>query len=259
MQILDTPNYRIGFAGTYFTLWTVRTNTVWKTNPATGKHFAAGTQTAYTYHQNLSKDEAKAIAKAKAKGCTNLTPDENLRGKRGTFVKYDWNPPAPKPAGVFQFGKYSGATFAEVNDPDYVFWYHNSQIPADNKKAAREYLLENCDDYADYKGTIFHVEEIERIKQIDETRAKLLKDGFIEGVMERNITDFGFTFCGVEILVGLLPIKQMFYHDITYYLPIIDGKAKRVKGKKVRLTVSTEPNRYDPDGVDFVAEKLELV
>ena len=34
--------------------------------------------------------------------------------------------------------------------------------------------------------------------------------------------------------------KQMYYNGITYFLPIIDGKAKRFKGKMAKLFIGKQ-------------------
>lgn len=67
----------IGFAGTFYTLWDVKTERV---NIALGAWYDKVT---CTYYQNLSKNLDEAIAKA---GTDNV--DEGLRGKRKSFT-YD--------------------------------------------------------------------------------------------------------------------------------------------------------------------------
>lgn len=64
----------IGFAGTFYTLWDVKSERV---NVALGAWYDKVT---CTYYQNLSKNLEEAIAKA---GTDNV--DEGLRGKRRSF------------------------------------------------------------------------------------------------------------------------------------------------------------------------------
>ena len=66
----------IGFAGTFYTLWTVSSERV---DVALGAWY---NKTTYTYHRNLSKDKDEAIAKS---GTNKI--DETLRGKRKSFHK----------------------------------------------------------------------------------------------------------------------------------------------------------------------------
>lgn len=240
---------KIGFANKFFTLWSVRSETIYKTNPYDGNAYPAGTETRYTYLQNLSLDLAKAQAKAKAKGATDLTPDEELRGKSSSWVDYVPNPALEVPDHIFKVGKYRGEDIRENTDIDYLFWYAKNVISGEAVKR----LLSLSNDYKFFEGEIYPAETVKGIKRIRRARKKALKLGYVEGTMERNINDYGFELAGVEILVGLLPLKSFYYHDFRYYLPVIDGKAKRVKGKEVKVYVTPE------EGGDLRATKLELI
>jgi hypothetical protein len=80
-------NLKIGFAGTFYTLWSVSTSENYATDE-TGRPYLSGFTTLFSYHQNLSTDLAKAQSKARARGCRNLTPDPELYGRNTSWESY---------------------------------------------------------------------------------------------------------------------------------------------------------------------------
>jgi hypothetical protein len=80
----------IGFAGMYYTLWSVETEKVYI---SVGAWYY---KTAYTYYQNLSKDLDQAKEKAKNLGIKEFSIDENLRGKKKSFSYNSYTVIEPK-------------------------------------------------------------------------------------------------------------------------------------------------------------------
>lgn len=113
-------NKRIGFASEYYTLWSVSQETTFRT--VNNVHFASGTETTFTYHQNLSKDLEKAISKAKSMGVTILEVDEELRGKTRSFSSVK-NLDDVYSDTQFKFGKYEALQIADCEDVKYLIWY----------------------------------------------------------------------------------------------------------------------------------------
>ena len=174
---------RIGFANKYFTLWDVQSTENYSTDPR-GNHYLSSIMTRYTFYQNLSMDESKAIEKAKGFGCTDLVPDDELKGKRRSWdytkqIKYDYQD------FEFQFGRYDKQDIRECTDFDYLMWYYNSQSGFE-LQFVTDRIIELNPEYVMYDGrletkeTVTKIENRQSIK--DETVKKVIvfsRDGQI--------------------------------------------------------------------------------
>jgi hypothetical protein len=78
----------IGFANQFYTLWDVSTEDTYATSE-NGTHYVSGFKTNFTFYQNLSTDLDKAQDKASLKGCKNLNPDSELRGKSNSWFQFE--------------------------------------------------------------------------------------------------------------------------------------------------------------------------
>lgn len=113
----------IGFANKFYTLWDVSSENNYSTTP-NGQHYLSSVTTRYTYYQNLSMIEAQAIEKAKERGCKNLIPDEELRGRHSSWECIKRFKPTYE-AHQFTRGKYEGRSILECTDINYLKWYFN--------------------------------------------------------------------------------------------------------------------------------------
>lgn len=125
----------IGFANEYYTLWFVKSFSVWN-----GQCYTY--EIKYTYKQNLSKDLEEAQRKAVKFGVKDLEPDPALKGESGS-----WSTGKQKiyPAESFSFGKFQGQTIADKieTESDYVLWYFNEvyyQEDIYGKKTPKEWF-----------------------------------------------------------------------------------------------------------------------
>lgn len=109
----DTTSTKIiGFATEYFTLWNLVE--IKSYSEINGKHYHTSTNWNYTYVQNLSKDEAKAVNKVKARyNIEDPIIDESLRGVTSSFTKTQI---ASFPYTVFPFGKLQCQDIATSDD-----------------------------------------------------------------------------------------------------------------------------------------------
>ena len=110
---MTSNNLRIGFAGTFHTLWGVETETT-----------SLGTWTHFTYHKNLAIDYAKAAAKFFDAGGVDATINDELKGKSRsykTFVKVEYLDTQ------FNTGKYRGDIITECTDLNYLKWFLQSE------------------------------------------------------------------------------------------------------------------------------------
>jgi len=220
----------IGFANKFFTLWSIDTEPVYTTD-AYGKHWLTGYNTRYTYHKNISFD----LEKAKALYPT-LEVQEDLRGKTNSWTAENKEDLCPQ---IMKFGKYYGKDINELLEQDfqYLVWICENKGYSSNGK---------------YAKNLPKVQE--HFKAIEDASNKLINDrnnafeailnaGSFEFVAERNLKiNDGFAY--IYVNEGDLCITFKFeqgtfsynkYNGFTYGLPIVKGKAKRMKGKTVKF------------------------
>ena len=220
----------IGFSTKFYTLWEVNT-------------FAEGNNsyTRYSFVKNISFD--LEVAKAKyPEAIVNL----ELRGHR-SFVSYD---NTPVDDGCFRCGQYKGQKISECTDYSYMAWYFNNPSIMFERHEIEKVLVP-----LGYKAIYSIVDrmlspeeaerinnEYDRVISISEQIAEhgyydiesvgnLKDDGGDEGYLFRtNNTDIQVAYTG--------DVKEMYYSGYYYYLPIINGKSKKIKNKTIRVYVS---------------------
>ena len=139
---------KIGKASQYFTLWSIDNETRYTSR---GQAYEV---TNYSYMGRLSKDKQKAIKKAELRGCSDLVPDESLRGKSWTILQGYKSEREIIPEDCFQYGKYRKVNIKEFIQIDwmskiwnknqentdgqkYLRWYFQEQHPEDQKKLVK--------------------------------------------------------------------------------------------------------------------------
>jgi len=220
----------IGFANKFFTLWSIDTEPVYTTD-AYGKHWLTGYNTRYAYHKNISFD----LEKAKALYPT-LEVQEDLRGKTNSWTTESKEDLCPQ---IMKFGKYYGKDINELLEQDfqYLVWVCENKGYSSNGKYAKNLP-----------------KVLEHFKAIEDASNKLINDrnnafeailnaGSFEFVAERNLKiNDGFAY--IYVNEGDLCITFKFeqgtfsyneYNGFAYGLPIVKGKAKRMKGKTVKF------------------------
>lgn len=242
----------IGFANKYYTLWNVENEERFSTS-LNGQHYLSSIVTRRTYYKNLSMNRDEAILKAKNEnGATDIEVDPDLKGHTRSwattkYIDYEYE------AWQFRFGKYQYLDIRECKDDKYLHWYsYQVESPVAEKR-----LLELRDDLCRYKGQIREKTLVKTLKAYNRKLNKIISQGFIEGVMERNIdSDLDFMVDGLSVSCRDrgVPVKQFEYNGYEYYLPIIGGGARRVKGKVVRVDVkwNEDWNRLDASNFRLV-------
>ena len=218
----------IGFSNKYYTAWEIYSETE-TTN------YGKREITHYRYIKNLSFD----FDAAKSKWDGDFI--EGLRGKSHSFdtEKYICNPE------VFSFGKYYGTLISENKDYDYMHWYYN-QICEENPTKQLEiikgileplgYVFEKYQCYSPdaWKVIQNYRKEIEEAKQrilnkdidfIATSNLRIDVDDETKGYIEDN-----------HICYAFENVKELWYNGWNYGLPTINGKAKRIKNKKIIVT-----------------------
>lgn len=221
----------IGFANQYYTLWE------YSREVTTGRNGVRYIKEQYTYLKNISKDLNKVTTLY-----PNIQPDPDLKGHTKSWgrerVEY--------PDNVFRFGRYEGRRFDEVTDYSYMSWYFEQTC-----RSAQELLkpiLEgqgyhiyiNCLGSYDIMTPKEYQEKLEWERDRAEMRRAIMEAfeaGELVLFIDSNPNGDGEW---VEQRSGMTiqfdEVAERDYQGWTYYLPVLNGKAKRVKNKSIKIT-----------------------
>lgn len=244
---------KIGFANKYYTLWQLTERLV--DTPCGGSEIIKE----YTYVKNISMDED--TAKSKYPG---VEYDDDLKGKTGSFTIYVKPKKVEYEPNVYHFGKYKGKTFDEAGDVNYAIWfletcgYRHGEY--DRGLCLMEYLKKFGYVFekhiSEYDGGVFYrMQTPEEIKIIENAKNKHKEfvedtlsgkpisivptknlDGNGNYVVKHNLDEIP------DVVYHFDKTKEMFYNGYSYWLPVIDGKAKRFKGKNIVVNDYTVSN-----------------
>jgi hypothetical protein len=219
---------QIGFSTKYFTLWDVQNQTEYSGSEGQYSYNV----TRFTYLQNLSLVEEKAIAKAKEKGCTQLGINDELRGRSGRSFEKRTRIEKEFELHQFTYGKYEGDDIRENTDVNYLKWYFNET----ELMLVAERVCKLDSDYSIYENGLVTSEQLDNITKTNTIEAGLKKTGTIQLQMERNLDTYGF------VQIDGIPYSfenycTRSYNGYGYGLPTLNGKAKRVKNKLIEVKV----------------------
>lgn len=230
----------IGFTNKMYTLWQ-------KTFVETTR----GGYDKYTYLRNISMNFEEAQKKY-----PDAEIDLTLRGHKEVIrVVFE----RPKYADdEFSFGKYAGEKITDSTDYKYLEWYYRQLEEDSARKEIIKSILEprgygfvgeRC--IMDPETYQCYLEE----QAIEEAAKKMVESGNIEFVPEYNI-DYEGEINVDGILYRFEHFQEFFYSGYEYYLPVLNGKSKRIKNKKV---IVTEFEILDDDTVLIKNFKVEKV
>lgn len=225
----------IGFANVYFTLWNV---------------FEEGTRTVYRYVKNISKDWGEV-----EKLYPGVPVNYSLKGHYMVFA----NDSKKEEIGPdrFQFGQYKGEPFSNASS-DYLFWYYG-QIGNQESKEIIEGIITKTGKYYMYNGRLVDQKEYDWRTQEDkefESALELVKSGDSIEIMVTSNARYTENDRVVEFIMETENpkiylvfdedhVKEMSYSGYYYYLPIVDGKAKRWKNKVVSIPTTNYEIKYN--------------
>ena len=221
----------IGFANQYYTLWE------YSREVTTGRSGVRYIKEQYTYLKNISRDINKVAALY-----PNIQPDPDLKGHTKSWgrerVEY--------PVNVFRFGRYEGCRFDEVTDYSYMRWYFEQTF-----RSAQELLKPILEangyhvfTYGDGNWGVETQEEYHQKLERERDRAEMrrtIMEAFEAGELvlfiDSNPNSNGEW---IEQRSGMTiqfdEVAERDYQGWTYYLPVLNGKAKRVKNKSIKIT-----------------------
>lgn len=243
---MDMTEIAIGFAEKYYTLWYVDTYT------RTIREGQDEIVTRYTYVKNISFDRKRAFAQY-----PNARFIEDLRGKTRSWdsVKVVWTN-----VNTFRFGKYNGQSIDNCTDTNYIVWYwgevygeHKDYVSGVLESRGYEIRISESE-YVDYDGNVKKQTyysalsptdlENERIaeQKADEFKTMLDSGNPFNLFVEYNPNEEGL-YKYEDVLYKFAEVGENYYNGYTYYLPMLKGKQKRVKGK----TISVKKYDYTED------------
>ena len=229
----------IGFAETFYTLWSVEVKTNYTQN-AYGQHFPSSQTTCYYYQKNVSKD----IDKVKEL-YPNLPIDEGLRGKVRSWQKND---PIELPEGYFWWGKHKGKLIEEVLviDYQYCLWVLNEKPYSKEAK-----YIESSPIYINYQSNKVKqnedfINQANPLKVGEEVEIEFLTKGFstIKEIYDNdyNVIEERKQYLAkakrgdLTMYVRLNDFKEVF-GKYPYIMPSINGKCCKTKGKTFKVNI----------------------
>lgn len=236
----------IGFASKYYTLWEVSKRTTNTQNRTT-------TWYEYVYIKNISMDKDTAFAKH-----PGIEYDESLRGKTISFK----TTPVTIYTDVtkFRFGKYETVSIDGINDVNYTMWYYDNISDEAHRDYVKSVLI-NKYGYIEYDGSLYTEEDyaaiLESNAHFDNVMKMISNNEVLTFISERNPDGYG-ELCVDGINYRFNEVGENYYKGYNYYLPIMNGKQKRIKNKKVNVTKYTSTvidNRINIDIIEFTVTK----
>ena len=233
----------IGFANKYYTLWEV-------TSKVIESKYSKSTFMTCTYLKNISMD----IDKVKAL-YPGLEIDESLNGHSCTFeyAKEQKEINTDK----FNFGKYEGNLIPECTDNSYLCWFFDN-CDGERKQNVEARLVELG--FVVKDDIIFTQEEIAKEEQIEKM---LSNKEELEVVFNKNLNiefDSSDKCYGVYrnedgILFKFNDVKLNYYNGFEYGLPLVNGKAKRIKNKTIKI----KDYKYEITKYDKIVEVKDFI
>lgn len=215
----------IGFANKFYTLWTITDECKPLGNGRTYK------VTHYNYIKNISMDKETALAKY-----PNAILDENLKG-----MSRSWS---SKPqiiwdnVDTFRFGKYSDMKIDDVSDTNYIAWYWDN-VYEDHRDYVGKVLESRGYEIREWgAGNKYLVspEELEEEKarelEKNNTLNLLAKNEPFTINLDHNPNEDGDCRIG-DVIYHFQEVKENYYQGWSYYLPVLNGKQKRIKNKNL--------------------------
>lgn len=237
--------YYISFANKYYTLWLF--NYIY--NQKTGEpEFRS-----YTFVKNISMnlDKVKELY-------PGVSFDFSLKGTKRVFKEYI------KPEGdKFGFGKYCGLKIEESTDYNYIKWYMDQAISESQKNICENVLLKNG--YVKFNDRLITEEEYRIIenhyKTVMSYNDELEEKGYIEITFNNNLDKCSDTYNYLDRYFDITfdEGKEMYYCGYYYYLPVFNGKAKRIKNKTFRVYAEKFELNENTQRIEIKCNKLEVI
>lgn len=229
----------IGFTNKYFTLWSITSDSIYYEN-GTGYDTVS-----YTFIQNLSMSYDDAIIKAKEMGVVDISVDNDLNGKKSWKLSTK----------VYDVVKISDEkllryAFYDRNTSDIDKKLISDKLISEFSYGFVDNVLYNSEDYKNYLDNKNYSNIV--LEYVNSGEKKVIMDSNLKsyesiGTLRQKLGDSKFS---ISIIFD--NVKTMNYNGFYYALPIIDGKAKRVKNKEIAFTPILEGDRVIATNIRLV-------
>jgi hypothetical protein len=251
--------YQIGFSNKHFTLWNV--SEPFQRFTGTGSWYW---EQSFQFVQNLGFNRTDAFNRARQlTGQKQINIDYSLKGKSMSFTK-KMESVCRMPNNLspfFEFGKYRDDKIDNTIDPKYLFWYYEQTGNVHAKK-----ILIDSGEYVEHGDKLVAHDEIQHKMHVDKIVDVADESDELEVTAIRNINMNGVLKVDLDGVVLDFEIgdkvgtKYFTYNEYEYHLPVIDGKAKRIKNKKIKIKYHTINHTRIIDEIELVTaqQKLDL-
>lgn len=190
--------------------------------------------------------------------------DLSLHG-HSSWTRTEWE---PLPGDVFPFGKYMGEPIAECGDLGYLYWtVDTNRLDGERRDIAVSVLLRSGL-YGEYNGELMTMDRINELLAEDAIHDEIAAAIDVNGCVDLlNVTNIGQwdedTFGSntdvnrVKLIWDRADISRFVYNGWEYFLPVKDGKAKRIKGKK--LHIIADRYTYDRRFLEIRVKGFEII
>lgn len=150
---------------------------------------------------------------------------------------------------VFRFGKYANRKIAEVKDLPYTKWYYENIEDGDHKKFIKEFLYDNWYEFRKNENGFEEIITPKRAKfeaDCEKKRNEFLDnlDCYKTYYLEPKHNPNGDGEINIDGIIYTFPkVRAFYYDDICYYLPLCNGKAKRIKNKMLECRLMYFDNK----------------
>lgn len=247
----------IGFSNKHFTLWNV--SKPFQQFTGTGQWYW---EQSFQFVQNLGYNRNEAFNRARQlSGQTTINIDYSLKGKSMSFIKKT-EAVCKMPNNLspfFEFGKYFDEKITENDDHKYLKWYHEQ-----TGNVHAEKVLIDSKKFVLYKDDLVSRDEIDNRMHTDKIFDVANTSDELEVTAIRNINIYGVLFVDLEGVILEFEIgtkvetKYFTYKEFEYKLPVIDGKAKRIKNKKIKIKYHTINHTRIIDSIELVQAQQKL-
>lgn len=209
----------IGYANVFYTLWYVTEETC-----------QSGNETYKIFHFNFVKNISKSYDVAREQ-YPDAPYNETLKGKSRSFterkrIEYSVD--------CFGFGKYTGKELVDCEDYPYLMWYYNADLNPARRAIIRPILIAQGYGFTDTDQCLDPV-EWDEFKEYEELRIQArerIENSNVDFTPTCNPDCDGLLLCN-EITYHFPNVKECYYQGFSYYIPLLNGKGKRIKNKQV--------------------------
>lgn len=214
----------IGFTTQYYTLWDINVEKEYNTN-----HIGQVTHTwdriNYCYLGNLSKTLEKAQEKAIERGCIDIEPNHELYGRNKSF-QYTTEKKVVK----------EGLKSSERSELLIICCSNIKENTKEAREAAVNVMLSKGY-IEDVNGVLVISEHVDAMKKwFSDREAFLNSNPETSFFIDKNVDSSGQVVTDRILLRFQNDVIAQYYNGYNYYLPKgLDGKAKRIKNKRIEL------------------------